>query len=36
LLAAESVQDLQAALTLFAAIAEDLGVAQDLNKSLVE
>jgi type I restriction enzyme M protein len=35
-LAVEIVQDLQAALAQFAAIAEDLGVEQDLNATLVE
>ena len=35
-LATEIVQDLQAALTQFAAIAEDLGVEHDLDESRVE
>ena len=34
-LATEIVQDLQAALAQFAAIAEDLGVEQDVDESLV-
>ncbi|HJZ48679.1 MAG TPA: hypothetical protein VKE41_15990 [Roseiflexaceae bacterium] len=36
MLATEIVQELQVALGLFAAIAEDLGVEQDLDESLVE
>jgi hypothetical protein len=34
-LATEIVQDLQAALAQFAAIAEDLGVVEDLDEALV-